>query len=377
MARQRNAGLWLLRSVATLLALLLPTHPALADALTAPSREATITVIGVGDTIRDLDALFRELLERDGVTCHVERAARFESDALFSRGADDPSVVVFVVLDASRARLYFRGPGGERFLFRRLSLEAGLDDVGKELVGQVVASSIMALLQSSEGLSRAEASVELSRDEPAPDERPPAPPVAAPVAPSRADGVSDRARPRTSRRSTELAVGARYVGLFSGPDFGLAQGPGIEASLGVRLGVLLRVRVLTELPFQRSLDLGGIAARLRTVTLRGMADLGWPLTSDGRIVAGFGAGVNWVTVAPRAAAPEVTLASPTTKSVPTLRGEVRYEHAFSALTLAAGGVVDWALVHAHYDLDDGATRRRLAAPFQVRPGFFVGVGLRH
>jgi len=53
------------------------------------------------------------------------------------------------------ARLYFRAPDGKGFLVRDVPLGSGLDALGRESIAQVVEASLVSLLHSGAGLSRA------------------------------------------------------------------------------------------------------------------------------------------------------------------------------------------------------------------------------
>ncbi|HVU00158.1 MAG TPA: hypothetical protein VHE30_00350, partial [Polyangiaceae bacterium] len=139
--------------------------------------------VGAAADTEDLRAVLRELLERSGVHPEFESRDRFRSSALLATEPSDARVWVFLQLTGPRrAKLYFRGPLGERFLLRTLNLRRGMDEVGRELVGQVVETSTVALLRSEGGMSREEAKAGLSAEgeEPEPDEAVPARPLEEP-----------------------------------------------------------------------------------------------------------------------------------------------------------------------------------------------------
>jgi hypothetical protein len=185
---------------------------------TAASR-ATIVLVGDTDAGDELVLLLRELLGRQGVDCEFSDMPRFDPDALFAEDDSTAKVRVFVrLVDPKRARLYFRGPSGERFLLRTIALPSGLDEVGRELVGQVVESSVVTLLRSSSGLSREEASAEVARESDASEPPPPreTPPPAKPQ------------KPR--ERAVAFSAMLRYAAEWFGPDLELAHGPGLDAS---------------------------------------------------------------------------------------------------------------------------------------------------
>lgn len=324
-------------------------------------------IVLVGD-IRDGDELvllLRELLDRQGVECEFSDTPRFDPDALFAEDETGARVRVFVRLaDAKRARLYFRGPSGERFLLRTIALPSGLDEVGRELVGQVVESSVVTLLRSSSGLSREEATAEVARETPTP--KPPPPAEAPPPA-----------EPRTSRqRSFAFSVALRYAAAWFGPDLGLAHGPGLELAVGTSRGLRLRGRVSGEWFFDQALDVEELDAKVETKPLRASVDVGFPLAETQVLALGIGAGVDLSRVEPSAARAEgVTPGEAQSSIVPVLRPELRYELAVGSLVVAASAFADISLVRTHYDLLDDGQLVRLGAPWTARPGAALALGI--
>jgi hypothetical protein len=214
---------------------------------------------------------------------------------------------VFVALERERrARLYFRGPFGERFLLRELALRAGLDEVGRELIARVVQTSTVALLRSSEGISRAQAEVEVARvaaqspdavatpaAEPKTDTAQPAGAAPSSVPAEREDDGG--APPERQERSWLLGV--RALGSWAGGDLGARLGAGIEA--GVLLlrapSPRLRMRLAFEPSLPQAIDEGGIEAELMSWPLRLGLDLGWSSGSHA-FWLGAGTGIDVVRV---------------------------------------------------------------------------------
>ncbi|HEX6275263.1 MAG TPA: hypothetical protein VFZ53_19620, partial [Polyangiaceae bacterium] len=90
------------------------------DETRAPA--AKLVLIGAAAADPELPLLFRELLERQGVAVAVARAERFDPDELFESDIGS-EIRVFVVLGESKqARLWFRGPNGEKYLLRKVTL---------------------------------------------------------------------------------------------------------------------------------------------------------------------------------------------------------------------------------------------------------------
>jgi hypothetical protein len=343
---------------------------------------ASIVLVGEG-TLAEVGSLLFELLGRQGVTAELSRVARFERSLLFDAPAEDARVRVFMVLGSNAARLYFRGPGGERFLLRKLGLPNGLDAVGKEALGQIVESSTLSLLRSSEaGVDRAQASAEVGRDT-EPDRPGSALPTAArsdgPPPPRARDG--ELAPPPASGRRAPVAyaleLGARYSMLHAGPEIGPLHGPGLELGLTRRAGIELSFRALGERRLERRLRARGLDLRLAVTSLRGSAGAGLIFGGSHAVSLAFGAGVDFLGVTPEPGNdPTLTPAPARTHLVPMLRTELRYALTWRALSLAAGVFADVSLYDTHYDIRENAGVTRAAAPWAVRPGALVSIGGR-
>jgi hypothetical protein len=319
-----------------------------------------IFVIGTAAESEELRAGLSDLLGSHGISYELATAARFDPDALMAQSGGDRHVRVFVKLERDRARLYFRGPGGARFLLRRLALPNGLDEMGSELVAQVLESSVLALLQSSAGLSRAQASAELAREAAAP-------PASTPPNPS---------RPPAAARPLRFELGARYGAGWSGAELGLAHGPGVE--IGLRFGApgFVRAALVAERWFEQSLRARGIEAEVQATAARVGVALGIAPGPGHALVGGLGFGVDVRRVTPtRATFSSIELAESDTRAVPVLRAELRYELAARRLRFAAGPLLDWPLVDTHFDLLEAGRRVRVVEPWPVRPGGFVALGL--
>jgi hypothetical protein len=331
------------------------------EARVAPGRHAVIFVIGIAAESEELRAGLSDLLGSHGISYELSSAVRFDPDALMAQSGEDRHVLVFVKLERERARLYFRGPGGARFLLRRLALPKGLDEVGSELVAQVLESSVLALLHSSAGLSRAQASAELAREAAAP-------PVAnAPPKPPRSSAPT---------RPLRCELGARYGVGWSGAELGLGHGPGAE--LGLRFGApwFVRAALVAERWFEQSLRARGIEADVQATAARAGVALGIALGPRHALAGGLSAGVDVRRVTPRRTTfSSIRLAETDTRAVPLLRAELRYELVSSPLRFAAGPFLDWSLVDTHFDLLEAGRRVRVVEPWPVRPGVFAALGL--
>ncbi len=328
---------------------------------------ATIVLIGEVGGSKPLAALLVELLERQGVRVRFLGEPRFEPAHLLSGDASDRAVWVFVELTAPRAaRLSFRGPQARRFLLRDLELRDGLDDFGLELIGQVVESSVAALLHSSAGMSREQAMQTLA-DQSAPVDHMAVRGDHAPVASS------------VSSREARFGawVGLRYAAEWSGSSLGVAQGPGGEVGAEWRGPVLLRATFSAERWFSQSLASPEVDASIQGWPLRLSADVGLPVGRWQSWLFALGGGFDVIRVEPQLGSQSsVALAPANTRLVPMLRAEVRYELGVGPWRLVLAGFTDVSLVDTHYDLDLGNSAEPLAVPSRLRPGVALIVAWR-
>jgi hypothetical protein len=313
---------------------------------------ATVVLIGEAPAAADLVTLLEELLGRQKVRVRFLREPQFDPSHLLSGETSDPAVWVFVELRGPRAaRLYFRGPHAARFLLRDLPLRDGLDEVGRESIGQVVESSVVALQNFTAGISREEALTRLG------SERGLEPTVTA--APS--------GGPRPFSRAFWLA--ARYSGVWSGSALKAAHGPEIEIGIEWRGVLLLRPRLSAAWWFEQQLATPEVEAVARSLPLRCSIDVGWPVGRTQAWVVGIGAGVDFARTEPRrAAAPGVTLSPPATRLLPVARAELRYELGRDAWRIGAAAFADASLLDTHYDIVYAGVAERAATPWSVRPG---------
>jgi hypothetical protein len=350
--------------------------PAAAEPASVPERAETrdraeIVLIADVGADRELALLLRELLGRRGVDAEIARADRFEPNALFAAGERTP-LRIFIAERAGReARLYFRAPGGERYLVRRLTLPSGLDAVGRELVGQVVESSTGALLDSSQGVSREQASREIAHDDPTTER------VAPPPTPPSRVRAREPEQPERARASWEPHVAARYAVAWLGADLGARHGPGV--ALGVRRvgSVLAGVEVTGERSFEQTFAVPGLEGRVQASTLGLMAELGLSLGQDGRLVLGAGPRLELTAVHVAATAPDVTPAASNTHPGAGLRFALGYEWGFGHVALGASAVGDVAFERTHYDLVlESSGPRRIAEAPSWRPGAALSLIVR-
>jgi hypothetical protein len=346
-----------------------PAAPPASDAI--PS-QALVVLVGAAGRDAELRALLRELLERRGVHTRISEQSSFGREQLLEPAAASGVLVFIVPGAAGSVGLYFRAPDGERFLLRSLLLRAGFDDLGRELVGQVVETAVVSLLHTAEGMTRAQAQLALTLDEPAAAATAPAkkaeiPADAAKRAPLKPALVPPKATPST------LLLGwfaLRYGAVALGTQLGVAHGPGLELGLGMkRQLLLLRSRVTLERDFPQSFTTSLIAAELTRVRWRVTADAGLALTGEQLLLVSFGLGQELLEVKPSAASgSSIAPAAAFRDRAPVVQAELRYEASLLArFRIAAALGADVSLVETHYDVARPAEREPLLRPWLIRP----------
>lgn len=331
---------------------------------------AKIVLIGRAAADPELPLLFGELLERQGVLVAVARAARFDPDELFAPDHGSEIRVFVVVGDSNQARLRFRGPNGEKYLLRRVTLSGGLDAVGRELLGQVVESSVVALLRSNEGMSRSEVAAELERDgaeESAPPRREP---------PSAAEPPVERPPTPPARSVWALHFGARYAATWSGPDLGASHGPGLGA--GVRLGraVSFGLELGADRRFTQRLSTAALDSSVDRSTFHALLEAGLALAPSHGVFVALGPALELSGTRPTSRAPGVTPAPRRSELEPALRAELRYELGIGNVLLGAAALLEGPLMKRRYELTQAGGPELLASAAPLRPGAAVTLGVR-
>jgi hypothetical protein len=331
-----------------------------------PAPQAVVVLIGEAHGNVALSDVIAELLLRQNVQAQVESRERFDPDVWLDESSADPRSFAFVsVPDEQRAQLYFRGPRGERFMLRELTLRNGLDEVGRELIARVVETSTVALMNTKEGVSREQARAELAKEaapkpEPALRAEPPPPEQRQP-------------EPRQPVRLWSALIGLRTLAHYSGEDLGARVALGLEGGGRTRAGAFrLGVRLTAEVGLPQTLAAEGVEASVLTIPLRLGIDAG---TGVGLFVA-LSTGFDLVHLAPeRAADASLTLMRDSTELTPVSRAELRYELALSrAFYVAFSALLDVPWTATHYDVAQGGTLKHLATPWRVQPGAAITLG---
>lgn len=339
---------------------------ALAYAEVGQPDSAEIVLVGAAASTPELRLVLTELLQRDGVEPAFRPAERFSADALLAEPDGDGRVRVFITLPTPLlARLYLRGPFGQRFLLRELPLRSGIDELGSESIAQVVATSTQALLHSRAGIDRETARAGLLREQ---SEPAPAAPVVQ-VAPVHAS-------PAPNKRHLRYELSARGVAAWTGTALRERLGAGLEVGVSQlpKERLLVRERLVFEQLVAQSLDAPQLAAELRTSALRLGVDLGLKRGPNAFLLAVAG-GVDLVHIDPESVHDASwKLAKERTDAIAMLRAELRFERLFSAFLLGIAATMDVALSQNHYTVRDGEELSHVAKPWRVTPGLALSLG---
>jgi hypothetical protein len=321
-----------------------------------------ITLAGEPDCAPALRAVLAAQLSDVAAAVTWSCQARFEADEPFRELAGaGVDVRVWIDLSPAReARVTLHDEHENRFFLRRLPLPAGVGEIEREEIGEVVRSGTIAVSTGAAGaLSRAEARVAVSRwPAPTPPHAPPA--RAAPVV--------------TPPPTFELGPSWTAHALARGLPF--VQEVALAAALSPRSA---RVSFWSEAGYRLPASYQGTSVGVRLTALALRAGVTW-WTSRDRLRLGLGAGVDVERVwfVPQGAGASVEPTAP--DHFDTLAGRV-----LVALQLRASGrlvlrldlLCDIATADVHYDVKGGSGMvQRALTQWPVQPGIGLAVTWR-
>jgi hypothetical protein len=330
----------------------------------APS-DNRVQVVLVGEVdVADLRALIREWLEPAGFSVEVEAERTLNKNEVLAVDRTGRRVRVWVTLVPRGARLYFADREAARFLVRDVPLDAGLGEVGREQVAQVLLSAAIAFVEKREETpASAVRSALADADRPEPGQ---------PTAPPRNTRVT-APRPASSTAALRGSVDARYLARYAGPG-GFSHGPGIGVSGGLALprsSLSLEVRGHGEFPHRvhgERVDLD-----ISALCVRGGLEAAYSFARGHETALEVLLGPCWFRAEPVTSDPTIR---PREAHDERLSLGIALPHSMSvgSVSLVLGLSLDVDLVEAHYSLRvDGDVEHDLS-PWQVRPGAFVGIG---
>ncbi len=315
----------------------------------------------VGDTTSP-DALGKQVLSwfSSGVTeTHVLRLQSIDASSIFAPSRVAGVRVWIFIPKSNTARLLFavqQEPNASpRFLVDDVALDGGLDEVGREHLGQVVYLSARALWAGNVESTKKEVEARLVTDW---GQRPPAP------SPRPSPG------PEPGVRS---ALGAEYAMRFRG-DEGISHGP------GVLVGVVLPRRNLElagylrgGFSFPRSPENGGMTLdvmggdlRIGLAGARRLSERIWITTELGPGLDFVGYSPSFDDDAVRASAGRLDV-RPFAYAALGLRGNL------GSVSVTLAGLVAVGLQRTHYDVSTASrATSEVLVPSRVQPGVSLG-----
>jgi hypothetical protein len=333
-------------------------------------RIAIIAAEGCPPALRDrITQQIGDVADQVDVSC----LPRLDAEEPFrsSDGAPDQLRIWVDVTPRTEARLTLRDGRADRFVVRRIPLPRGLDEIGREEIGQIVRSAAIAMLANpAETLSGVQARAEISRWE-----QPRAGPPAALAGPAVAVSGDVRREPAASGGPTRrMQVGPQISVRTFASSIPIVEEIGIAAAFG-RPGAL---GGWLEAAYQITArdDEGSVGVQLNAFALR--AGLAASVGAGRSFVAHFGAGVGLVRTSFTPLGEPATVTTDPPGTFLSLAGrllagvDVRAsQHVVAGVTLFC----DVVGADVHYDLyqSDGSARRVLS-PFRFQPGVALRIG---
>lgn len=323
----------------------------------APASSARTVLVGPAERTDDVQRSLEELLERDdAVRIEFEQAAAFDPGAV-TRQPEGP-LIARVWLDLRRdteATIYIVDSSGERILIRRVPLESGLDEVGREQVAHIVATAIEVLAEGAVlGITRNEARLELGVETQAeaPAEGPAqTPPPPAEQAPAQGHRIG-------------WAVGAGYQAQAWARPVPMQHGPLLWAEL--RATGKLAPGAGISVQYQPPIPLPDSEANAQVFSPRAAAMLSPRVAENLDLNVALGAGLDAYLSRP---APESGSAWTAIPMLHALAGIAAQIH--PKVRLHAALVLDVDLVDTRFVVQSSG--RVLLDPWRARPGLRLGV----
>lgn len=329
----------------------------------APRLRVNVTLIGPDSARSGVREVIAELLAREGFALSWSSGDSFlPQDLLDSKAEQDfPTIGVWIDLSSSaEARLYFRDSQADRFFIRSLPLAQTIDEIGKEEIGHIVASAVLALSQGSgQAMTRSEARAAL-RVQPAQDSESKMPPAT--TRPLRLEIVAAGGAQLLAREIPVAGLLTLSAAVTRGPRWGRAGG-GVGAWL--------------DLGYQTSASYQGNAVGVALQSLSLRAGMHWEIERRRALVfrLGLGGGLDRVDFQPSGDAKLVDLTPGGAFFVPAVCFwggiDIRLSEHFAVATRA---FADVALMDVHYSVQSSSgANTRVLAPFAFRPGASLGM----
>ena len=328
-----------------------------------PSERAEITIVAGAPCAPQLREVIADQLA--DLTAQLMWACRdrLDPEDLFRQAPPGGSLLrVWIDLRVgAEARLTLER--ADRFVVRRVALASGLDELGREQIGQIVRFAVLAV-RAGEGdtLTRTEARSAVADW--------PVPPRAPGPATVRSEVAAPAQRPAVAIAATWSMVAlSREIPLIQELALGAAAGPAGSRLAGwLEAGYQLPARYQAE----------PIGVELSAAALRVGLAVGPRETRFVSFGMSAGLGVQRTWFAPLAAAASVMPATADPFWSASARLAVAIALRVTAhLTVGARLACDFAAADVHYDLRDaGGAAHRVVTPFRLAPGLGLGISWR-
>lgn len=342
---------------AAVIAMVAPVGSARAEALS----RVEVSVAATDGEAAALEIVLRDLLSTTGLEITIAHVSSIDPRSVVEPPKTfAPGVArVFVDVDGKVARVYLVDAAWARVLLRRIPLPKGLDEIAREQIGHIVASSIDALAAGATiGITRDEARTELGvKEKPLPPPAAPPPPIPIP-------------KPKPGPSPT-ASLGVGYEG--AAWSNALAS-HALDAQLSLRLPNALTFSLtgLARLPI--TVEHRAVGLRIDAWGVR--AEAGWsPLVgSRMRFLALVGGGFDHLRIEPRAEGSALGSAVRDAWN-PVLRASLGLETQIStAVSGRLAFFVEGDLAQRTYVVvtDTGADET-VVEPFRIRPGIALTI----
>jgi hypothetical protein len=329
----------------------------------ARAAEVQIAVIANGECP---PALHERLAEQVAEIAHHlswSCLGTFDAEEPFrSPNVDPDTLQIWVdVRPGSEARLTLRDVRADRFVVRRIPLPRGLDEIGREEIGQIVRSAALAVLAGPAAtMTRQEARAEISRWT-----QPP---------PSLAAEPNRRSAPPARTAAHLVRIGPVISARAFAASIPLVAEVGVAAAVGGARGLGAWLDVAYQLPARD--DASPVGVQLDALAVRAGLLTSIALRPSWTARLGVGGGFTRTSFAPLGDHSTITPAP--SGAFFSMIGRVSASVDVRARKSTTAGVAifcDAVGADVHYDLrePDGSTRRVLT-PFRLQPGVALQIG---
>jgi hypothetical protein len=349
-------------------------QPAVLRAEAAPQTTVDVTLVGNGLELAE----FERLLAEWNSALVIHRATHLNAGDILGGGAGSGHLRIWAVLSPSRdAKLYFADPTGERFLVREVPLAAGLDESGREILAQVIATSAKAFVEEQASSTPTEVETSLNGEEGSSSEDAAKPPIR--KINERGSHITlrgavalgkTRVEPQSSR-PWQAQWGLFYAcKLVSSNELG--HGPGVTVAAARSFDAWRwMAAALGQYRYPLAIESAAVTLALRSWTLGVTTGLERTVLANWALGGELGMLVERVEFSLPSIPSAIVVAQPAGVHYrPNAYVGMRASHDFGLLRVTALLGVEVALVRTHYDI----TNRPIFVPWIVEPRSAIELG---